>query len=109
MAHPPHACPICAALLLSDALWTHVDWHAKTDTLNGWTGEAAVRVIRDNAAAVAALAVDEDDAPTLQLPPIGETVRRRPPVPNVRELKGPELLRALADELDRDGLSVDDL
>jgi hypothetical protein len=53
---------------------------------------------------------DEDDAPTAKLPPIGETVRRRPPVPPaVRELRGPELLRALADELDRDGLSIEDL
>jgi hypothetical protein len=51
-----------------------------------------------------------DEAPTQKLPPIGETVRRRPPVPPaVRELKGPELLRALADELDRDGLSIADL
>jgi hypothetical protein len=50
-----------------------------------------------------------DDAPTERLPPIGSTVRRRPPVPNVRELQGPELLRALADELDRDGYTTDDL
>lgn len=48
--------------------------------------------------------------PTVRLPPITETVRRRPPVPtNVRELRGAELLRALADELDRDGLSGEEL
>lgn len=45
-----------------------------------------------------------DDAPTVRLPPIGATVRRRPPPPSVRELKGAELLRALAEELDREGL-----
>lgn len=47
---------------------------------------------------------------TRPLPPIGETVRRRPPVPApVRELKGSALLRALADELDADGLGGEDL
>jgi hypothetical protein len=43
---------------------------------------------------------NDDDAPTAKLPPITETVRRRPPVPHVRELKGAELLRALAAELE---------
>jgi hypothetical protein len=57
----------------------------------------------------AALRAAADDAPTAKLPPIGETIRRRPPVPDVRELRGPALLRALADELDRDGLSIEDL
>jgi hypothetical protein len=37
-----------------------------------------------------------DDAPTAKLPPITDTIRRRPPVPDVRELKGAELLEALA-------------
>lgn len=59
----------------------------------------------DTAAARAA-----EDPPTERLPPIGETVRRRPPVPApVRELKGSALLRALADELDADGLGGEDL
>jgi hypothetical protein len=41
---------------------------------------------------------------TRPLPPIGQTVRRRPPVPgNVSELSGSALLRALADEMDRNG------
>lgn len=52
-------------------------------------------------AALAALpAVDE--ASTQKLPPIRETVLRRPPPPQVRELKGAELLLALAAELKRD-------
>jgi hypothetical protein len=47
---------------------------------------------------------------TLRLPPIGDTVRRRPPVPGVRDLKGAELLRALADELEADAdVDGDDL
>jgi hypothetical protein len=46
---------------------------------------------------------DRDGAPTAKLPPLGVTVRRRPPVPPpavVEELTGPELLRALARELE---------
>jgi hypothetical protein len=51
-----------------------------------------------------------DEGPaTVRLPPIGETVRRRPPVPPVQELRGSELLRALADELDRDDLGGEEL
>lgn len=48
-----------------------------------------------------------DEAPTEKLPPLRETVRRRPPAPVVRELsERVELLRALVDELaayDEDG------
>ena len=51
----------------------------------------------------------DDDAPTERIPPIRDTVRRRPPVPDVRELRGAELLHALAEQLDRDGFSLDDL
>jgi hypothetical protein len=50
-----------------------------------------------------------DDAPTERIPPIRDTVRRRPPVPDIRELRGAELLHALGDALERDGLSLDDL
>lgn len=46
---------------------------------------------------------------TVRMPAIGKTVRRRPPVPNVRELRGSELLRALADELDREELGDEQL
>jgi hypothetical protein len=46
---------------------------------------------------------------TRPFPPIGQTIRRRPPVPGIRELRGSELLRVLADELDRDGLGGEDL
>lgn len=97
MASPPIACPVCAALLLRDATTTHVDWHAATRTLNGWSpGQLAVQ-IRDNYEAVSALA--GDDAPTQKFPRLSETVLRRPPAPEVRELKGRELLLALAEEL----------
>lgn len=94
---PPLACPICSALLLPGATNTHVEWHAHTRTLDGWTTDAAARSIKDNAAAVAALATD--DTPTAKLPPYRETVLRRPPAAEVRELKGRELLLALAAEL----------
>lgn len=49
-----------------------------------------------------ARATDVDHAPTVKFPPIRETVLRRPPPPTVRELKGAELLRALADEMEQD-------
>lgn len=43
----------------------------------------------------------EDDAPTLQLPPMRERIL--PPLPpTVRDLKGAELLLALAEELQRE-------
>jgi hypothetical protein len=47
-----------------------------------------------------------DGPPTVRLPPITDTVRRRPPVPDVRELRGPELLDALADELRREAAEL---
>jgi hypothetical protein len=79
-------CPVCgAAVAVSGPLYRrHLDWHTATGT--DYAG-----------------ALEE----TMRLPPIGETVRRRPPVPppaEVRELKGSELLRALARELDREDL-----
>lgn len=52
-------------------------------------------------AAIAALP-DVEDASTQKLPPIRETVLRRPPPPQVRELSGAELLRALAAEIEKD-------
>lgn len=43
---------------------------------------------------------DEDDTPTVQFPPIRETIRRRPPAPAVAELTGRvELAEALMAEL----------
>jgi hypothetical protein len=50
-------------------------------------------------------AADDDDAPTVTLPPIRDTVgvRRRPPVPEVRDLADrAELLEAMGRELGRE-------
>lgn len=77
------ACTMCGAVTTRFLLNDHHQWHREN-------GHRPV--------GVAAPALDE----TLRLPPIGDTVRRRPPAPGVRELKGAELLRALADELDAD-------
>jgi hypothetical protein len=52
--------------------------------------------------------VRDEGPPTVRLPPITETVRRRPPVPDVRELTGPELLRAIAVELEREATDLED-
>jgi hypothetical protein len=84
-------CPVCfAAVPVSGPLFRqHIAWHELNDNM-------PVR-----------LPAGDDPAETMRLPPIGETVRRRPPVPPpavVRELKGAELLRALATELDREDL-----
>lgn len=46
-----------------------------------------------------ALAAADETRP---MQPIRETVRRRPPAVGIEELKGAALLRALADELERD-------
>ncbi len=48
----------------------------------------------------------DDEDPTQKFPPIRETVLRRPPPPQVRELSRGELLRALATEILNDGPSV---
>jgi hypothetical protein len=95
----PPACPVCGAVLAAARVDDHVDWHSATQTLDGWTIPGALYALRQDAGDV-----DEHPATaqTMRLPPIGDTVRRRPPVPGVRELKGAELLRALADELDAD-------
>lgn len=101
----PAACPVCAALLLPDATSTHVDWHSHTRTLDGWSSGDVTRFLHEQRqAAVALVGYRGDAAETLRLPPITDTVgvRRRPPVPELRELKGTELLRALADAIDAD-------
>jgi hypothetical protein len=107
---PALGCPVCGALLYPYGYGpeSHIRWHLYNGSLGDWEPDlATAEVIRRQRAVVVDVA---DEAPTTRLPPIGETVRRRPPVPPaVRELKGPELLRALADELDRDGLSIADL
>lgn len=49
------------------------------------------------------------DDRTRPFPPIGATVRRRPPVPPaVERLQGAELLRALADAIDADSVTGDE-
>jgi hypothetical protein len=53
-------------------------------------------------------AAGADDFPTAKLPPIRDTVLRRPPPPAVRELTGRELLLALAEELRGDLDDEDD-
>jgi hypothetical protein len=109
-------CPVCAALVMDDAghIEQHVTWHEQTRTLGPKTGGYRYGwQLRDGFAemrrAVALVATGGDDAPTQKFPPISETTRRRPPAPEVRELRGSELLRALADELDREDLDDEDL
>lgn len=70
-----------------------MSWHSQTGTLNGWTVPEAVQRLSHE--------VNRgDDAPTAKLPPITDTVRRRPPPPVVQELsERVELLRALVQEL----------
>jgi hypothetical protein len=89
-----NSCPRCGAYVASAAI--HASWHDDRDDLGTyWTVHALEAGIEARAAA-------SDDAPTAKLPPIGATIRRRPPVPDVRELKGAELLRALADAIAND-------
>jgi hypothetical protein len=98
--NPPETCPECGALLGDVA--EHSRWHREQS-------EILVRLLRaSDAARHLTAAAADDDRPTAKLPPIRETVLRRPPAA-VRELKGPELLRALADAMDADGLDVEDL
>jgi hypothetical protein len=96
----------------------HVTWHAGTKTLGPKHGSystadglrAGFAEMRQAVELVAARTAD-DDYPTAKLPPITDSVgpRRRPPA-GVRELRGAELLRALADELDSDDdVNGDDL
>lgn len=96
------ACPVCGAVIpeRGAGLETHLGWHMATRTLADWTVPGARGRIMQNAENY--VRVDEDDHPTAKLPPYRETVLRRPPVPDVRELKGAELLRALASEIERD-------
>lgn len=114
MANPPLPCPACAALVMDDDahIEQHVTWHEGTKTLGPKHGSYATAAglragFREMRQAVALVAAD--DAPTAKLPPIGATIRRRPPVPaTARELKGAELLRALADAIDDDEDLADD-
>lgn len=97
-------CPICgAAVAITGPIYRqHIKWHDETRTN---LGPAAAEALH-----YASHAADDDDAPTVQFPPIRETVLRRPPPPAVRELRGAELLMALAEELakaDRDGDDLD--
>lgn len=100
-------CPVCGADVKPDAVARHLTWHEQTRTLNRWTFDAAM----ERAAVRSSVPIpdpDYDDAPTQKFPPIGETLRRRPPVPppaEVRELRGAELLRALAGALEREDLA----
>lgn len=82
-------CPICAAAVpVTGPLYRqHIRWHEETGTGSG---------PQPNPAAA------HEDAPTQKFPPIRETVFRRPPPPAVRELTGPDLLRALAVEIERE-------
>lgn len=90
-------CPVCGAALQQLAARPHITWHLATHSLNGWEPDDALGrlVFLFDAPA----ADDDPGAATAKLPPIRETVLRRPPPPEVRELKGPELLRALADQI----------
>lgn len=100
-------CPVCYVALIrggqAEAMRAggHIDWHAATDTLSHWTEDAA----REELQRLLDVRANDD---TVQLPPITDTVRRRPPVPGVRELQGAALLRALAAELDAGTFSDDD-
>jgi hypothetical protein len=76
----------------------------------GFAGRFALVVVDPEFSAAALPPMAEDS--TRPFPPIGGTVRRRPPVPppaDVEQLQGPALLRALADELQRQGFDVADL
>lgn len=80
-------CPVCgAAVAVTGPLYRqHIAWHQLNDSMPA-----------------------DDESPTQKFPPIRETVLRRPPVPppaEVRDLRGAELLRALARELDREDLA----
>lgn len=82
-------CPVCRAVLTFTHTQDHLDWHIATGTMHGWSLAGALYAIQQDAA----------DPPTEKLPPIRETVLRRPPPPTVRELRGSELLSALAEEI----------
>ncbi len=60
----------------------------------GHTGEHAGRAYWEPAG-------DDDGPATMRLPPVRDRVGilRRPPAPEVRELRGADLLRALAEQL----------
>jgi hypothetical protein len=105
-------CPVCsAAVEPGDNAHGHIGWHDRTRTLGDWTLAGAVYAVEqahDEALAAAAPAA-RDDAPTQKLPPIGETVRRRPPVPPALVPGTPDQWRALAAAMEDDGLDVEDL
>jgi hypothetical protein len=68
-------------------------------------------IVLDPAYTRQAVGVQPFDDRTRPFPPIGATVRRRPPVPpaaDVQELQGVELLRALADAIEADSVTRDE-
>lgn len=104
----PLPCPVCAALIDSAGISAthHFRWHEETDSLNGWTVPGATSTWQQTVTTFAGAGAGADAAETMRLPPITETVRRRPPVPAaaVRELRGSALLRALAEQLEHEDL-----
>lgn len=105
-------CPVCTAAVEirrgdgGGPLLAHIGWHEATGTLADWTQGGALYAAQQ--VADEALAAD-DDAPTMKLPPIGETVRRRPPVPPTLIPGTPAQWRALAAAMEDDGLDVEAL
>lgn len=112
MPSQPLPCPVCAALVLDDRahIEQHVTWHAATKTLGPKGGSyATADGLRAGFHEMRAAVQLTEDRPTERLPPLRETILRRPPAPDVRELKGAALLRALADAIgDDEDLDDDD-
>lgn len=118
MNRPPLPCPACAALIEDNTghIEQHVTWHEGTKTLGPKHGSYATAAglrdgFREMRAAVELVTRQADDTPTTRLPPIRETVgvRRRPPVPVVRDLNDrAELLRAMATELAQELQELED-
>lgn len=99
-------CPVCGAVLAADTLQAgdHLYWHEQTGTLGRFSSREPAAAALDRDRTWHHLYPPADDAATTRMPPVGATVRRRPPVPPpavVHELQGADLLRAIAEELDR--------
>lgn len=85
-------CPVCgAAVAVTGPLFRkHMDFHEALGHVDFFEQR---------------LRGQGDETPTAKLPPIGDTIRRRPPVPTsapILELSGAELIRGLMAELEHE-------
>lgn len=103
MPPAPLPCPSCAALVWDHPVHIeqHAGWHWPTDEELGERVELLRQFAEARDLYRLALAENDDGPATAKLPPLGETIRRKPPVPGTELTNGAAWLHAVAEDLTR--------